>query len=150
MSEFDIFNEKLAGLIAALSPTQRRYLTRELSRKLRQNQQQRIKDQRSPDGVTYLPRKHSTIKGKKQRIKRAMFAKLRTSRFLKATSNDKTVVVEFTGKVQRIAQVHQFGLKDRPNQRSTAIDYPARPLLGFSAQDQQMIAETIEAYFAKR
>lgn len=40
-----------------------------------------------------------------------MFAKLRTSRFMKAKGSDSAAVVEFTGKVQRMARVHQYGLK---------------------------------------
>ena len=39
-----------------------------------------------------------------------MFAKLRTARYLKTTATGEAAVVEFAGKVQRIARIHQEGL----------------------------------------
>lgn len=60
-----------------------------------------------------------------------MFAKLRTNRYMQARGNDSAAVVEFTGKVQRIARVHQLELKDKPSPKSAAIKYPQRQLLGF-------------------
>ena len=59
-----------------------------------------------------MPRVSARPSGQKQsRIKREMFVKLRTNRYMKANGNDRAAVVEFTGKVQRIARVHQLGLK---------------------------------------
>ena len=64
-----------------------------------------------------------------------MFAKLRTSRYMKAVADESAAAVEFTGKVQRIARVHQYGLRDKPGQNSQAVLYPVRPLLGFQGED---------------
>lgn len=131
MNDFKPFEDKLAGLIAALSPAGRRRMTADIAKKLRQRQQQRIKSQKAPDGSPFAPRKRQPVRAKKGRIKREMFAKLRTNRYMKATGNDSAAVVEFTGKVQRIARVHQLGLKDKPSPKSAAVDYPQRQLLGF-------------------
>lgn len=110
MNDFKPFEDKLAGLIAALSPDGRRRMTVDIAKKLRQRQQQRIKSQKAPDGSPFAPRKRQPVRAKRGRIKREMFVKLRTNRYLKASGNDSAAVVEFTGKVQRIARVHQFGL----------------------------------------
>ncbi|PTA84217.1 phage virion morphogenesis protein, partial [Kluyvera sp. Nf5] len=48
MSEFKPLEDKLAGLLAALSPAGRRRLTVDIAKKLRQQQQQRIKTQKAP------------------------------------------------------------------------------------------------------
>lgn len=72
-----------------------------------------------------------------------MFQKLRTSRYRKATVRKNSSVVEFTGKVQRIARVHQFGLKDRPNQFSREVVYPERQLLGSTIIDSKSIESLI-------
>ncbi|MCM7986963.1 phage virion morphogenesis protein, partial [Enterobacter hormaechei] len=72
------------------------------------------------------------LRAKKGRIKRAMFQKLRTNRYMKASGRENGAVVEFTGKVQRIARVHQYGLKDRPNAHAQDVQYAERQLLGFS------------------
>ncbi|EES7735402.1 phage virion morphogenesis protein [Escherichia coli] len=141
MNEFKPFDDKLAGLIAAISPVGRRKLAAEIAKELRRSQQQRIKQQKAPDGTPYQARKRQPLRAKKGRIKRAMFQKLRTSRYMKASGRNDTAVVEFTGKVQRIAQIHQFGLKDRPNPHAQDEQYPERQLLGFSRNDIQLIED---------
>lgn len=143
MSDLTVLQERLAGLIASLSPAARRQMAAEIAKKLRASQQQRIKRQQAPDGTPYAARKRQPVRSKKGRIKREMFAKLRTSRFMKVKGSDSAAVVEFTGKVQRMARVHQYGLKDRPNRHSQEVQYPARPLLGFSRDDEQMIEDII-------
>ncbi|MGD2459199.1 phage virion morphogenesis protein [Escherichia coli] len=143
MSELTALQERLAGLIASLSPAARRQMAAEIAKKLRTSQQQRIKRQQAPDGTPYAARKHQPVRSKKGRIKREMFAKLRTSRFMKAKGSDSAAVVEFTGKVQRMARVHQYGLKDRPNRNSRDVQYEARPLLGYSSSDLQKVESLI-------
>lgn len=139
MSDFKPFDDKLAGLIGALSPASRRRLAVDIAKELRRSQQQRIKQQKAPDGTPYQARKRQLLRAKKGRIKRAMFQKLRTSRYMKASGRNGAAVVEFTGKVQRIAQIHQLGLKDRPNPHAQDVQYPERQLLGFSREDKQLI-----------
>ncbi|WP_410698111.1 phage virion morphogenesis protein [Citrobacter freundii] len=146
MNEFKPFDDKLAGLIGALSQASRRKLAAEIAKELRRSQQQRIKQQKAPDGSPYQARKRQPLRGKSGRIKRAMFQKLRSSRYMKASGNNNAAVVEFTGKVQRIARVHQFGLKDRPNPHSRDVQYSERRLLGFSQADKQLIEERFIKY----
>ncbi|MEB7584304.1 phage virion morphogenesis protein [Serratia rubidaea] len=43
-----------------------------------------------------------------------MFTKLRTARYLKAQGSGDAAVVEFVGRVRRMAKVHQYGLRDNP------------------------------------
>jgi len=139
MSELKPFDDKLAGLIGVLSPAGRRKLAAEIAKELRKSQQQRIKLQKAPDGTPYQARKRQPLRAKSGRIKRAMFQKLRTSRYMKASGRNDAAVVEFTAKVQRIARVHQYGLKDRPNPRSLDMQYPERQLLGLRQTDKQLI-----------
>ena len=143
MSELTALQERLAGLIARLSPAARRQMAAEIAKKLRTSQQQRIKRQQAPDGTPYAARKRQPVRSKKGRIKREMFTRLRTSRFMKAKGSDSAAVVEFTGKVQRMARVHQYGLKDRPNRNSRDVQYEARPLLGFNSIDMRIIERLI-------
>ncbi|MEB8178774.1 phage virion morphogenesis protein [Enterobacter hormaechei] len=139
MSEFKPFDNQLAGLLAALSPAGRRKLAGEIAKQLRTAQQQRIKQQIAPDGSPYQARKRQPLRAKKGRIKRAMFQNLRTNRYMKASGRENGAVVEFTGKVQRIARVHQYGLKDRPNAHAQDVQYAERQLLGFSQADKQLV-----------
>ncbi|HFQ3061459.1 phage virion morphogenesis protein [Enterobacter sp. UPMP2061] len=146
MSDFKPFDNKLAGLLAALSPAGRRKLAGEIAKQLRTAQQQRIKQQKAPDGSPYQARKRQPLRAKQGRIKRAMFQKLRTNRYMKASGRENGAVVEFTGKVQRIARVHQYGLKDRPNAHAQDVQYAERQLLGFSQTDKQRIESLIVEY----
>lgn len=143
MSELKPFEDKLAGLIGALSPAGRRKLAAAIAKELRKSQQQRIKLQKAPDGSPYQARKRQPLRAKSGRIKRAMFQKLRTARYMKASGRNDVAVVEFAGKVQRIARIHQLGLKDRPNPHAHDVQYAKRELLGFIQSDKRCIEELI-------
>jgi phage virion morphogenesis protein len=71
MSDLKPFDDRLAGLIASLSPAGRRKLAGEIAKQLRTAQQQRIKQQKAPDGSPYQARKRQPLRAKKGRIKRA-------------------------------------------------------------------------------
>lgn len=148
MSDCKPFDDKLVGLIGALSPAGRRKLAAEIAKQLRTAQQQRIKQQKAPDGSPYQARKRQPLRAKNGRIKRAMFQKLRTSRYMKASGRENSAVVEFTGKVQRIARIHQYGLKDRPNAHARDVQYAERQLLGFNPRDKQIIEMVIVKYLS--
>ncbi|MCM7236311.1 phage virion morphogenesis protein [Enterobacter bugandensis] len=148
MNELKPFDDRLNGLVAALSPAARRKLAGKIAKELRKSQQQRIKQQKAPDGSPYQARKRQPLRAKTGRIKRAMFQKLRTSRYMKATGRENSAVVEFTGKVQRIARIHHNGLLDKPDRNSHEIQYPVRRLLGFSKENVQFIEKITIEHFA--
>ncbi|WP_413498859.1 phage virion morphogenesis protein [Buttiauxella gaviniae] len=143
MNEFKPFENKLAGLIASLSPAARRRMTAEIAKQLRTSQQQRIKRQQAPDGTPYAARKRQPVKGKKGRLKRAMFTKLRTNRYMKAKGTSDTAVVEFAARVQRMARVHQEGLVDQPSRFSQKVKYDDRQLLGFNTLDFELVDKIV-------
>lgn len=149
MSELKPFDDQLAGLIAAMSPAGRRKLAAEIAKELRRSQQQRIKQQKAPDGTPYQARKRQPLRSKSGRIKRAMFQKLRTSSYMKASGLNDAAVVEFTGKVQRIARVHQYGLKDQANPQAQDMQYPERQLLGLGNPDKILIEATVTEHLRK-
>ncbi|HHB1424099.1 TPA: phage virion morphogenesis protein [Serratia odorifera] len=129
MNELSPFDTRLAGLLAKLSPQSRKSLAVAVSKRLRASQQQHIKRQQAPDGTPYAPRK-TALRNKKRLRDRAMFTKLRTARYLKAKGSSDAAVVAFVGRVQRMAEVHHYGLRDKPTPHSEAVKYEARPLLG--------------------
>jgi phage gpG-like protein len=42
-----------------------------------------------------------------------------------------------------MANVHQFGLKDKPGRNGKAIPYDARPLIGIDKESIQLVENTI-------
>ncbi|HDU2652519.1 TPA: phage virion morphogenesis protein [Yersinia enterocolitica] len=143
MNELKPFDDALAGLIASLTPKARKALAVTIAKRLRTSQQQRIKRQQAPDGTPYAARKSQPLRKPKGRIKREMFAKLRTARYMKANSSPDAAVVEFAGRVERMAAVHHFGLRDRPSVHSKDVQYDERPLLGFDKVSLLNISESI-------
>ncbi len=143
MSELQLVNERLEALIGSLSAPARKEMARSIGRKLRASQQQNIKRQRAPDGTPFKPRKTQPVRRKKGRIKREMFAKLRTAKYMKTQASPNEAVIEFAGNVQRMARVHHYGLRDRPSRKGKEVQYEARPLLGISDNDMQLIEQEI-------
>lgn len=136
--------EDWAGaLLAKLEPGARRQLNQQIGRDLRRSQQQRIAAQLNPDGSAFAPRKPRQLRAKKGRIKRKMFAKLRQAKHLKVQSSADAIAIGFMGRVARIARVHQYGLRDRPERGQADVQYDRRELLGFTDADLDLIRDRL-------
>ncbi|MEH6397705.1 phage virion morphogenesis protein [Pantoea sp. Haah2121] len=143
MSELQLVNDRLEALISSLSAPARKEMARIIGRKLRASQQQNIRRQQAPDGTPFKPRKAQPVRSKKGRIKRKMFAKLRTAKYMKTQASPNEAVIEFAGNVQRMARVHHYGLRDRPSRKGKEVQYEARPLFGLNDDDINMIEQVI-------
>lgn len=141
MSDLQQVNDRLNALIGNLSPSSRKEMARSIAKKLRASQQQNIKRQQAPDGTPFKPRKAQQIRSKKDLVKRVMFAKLHTAKYMKAQATSNKAVVEFTVLVQRMAREHHYGLRDRPNYKIKDLKYDSRPLLGLNIQSFRFIED---------
>ncbi|WGC23889.1 phage virion morphogenesis protein [Enterobacter ludwigii] len=142
MDDLQRVDDWLAALLANLEPAARNRMMRQLAQELRRSQQQNIRLQRNPDGTTFEPRR-VTARSKKGRIKRQMFAKLRTTKYLKTAATADSASVQFDGKVQRIARVHHYGLRDRVRRNGLEARYPARRLLGVNDEVEIITRDTL-------
>lgn len=149
MSELQLVNDRLEALISSLSGPARKEMARSIGRKLRASQQQNIKRQQAPDGTPFKPRKTQPVRRKKGRIKREMFAKLRTAKYMKTQASPNEAVIEFAGNVQRMARVHHYGLRDRPSRNVKEVQYESRPLLGIRESDLEMIYDELMLTLSK-
>ncbi|MBP2156209.1 phage virion morphogenesis protein [Erwinia rhapontici] len=149
MNPLEPLEGRIAALIANLSPAARKQMASGIARKLRASQQRNIMSQKAPDGTPFKPRKAQPLRGKKDRIKREMFAKLRTAKYMKAKATGDDAVVEFTGRVQRMVRVHHYGLRDRPVKGGQETTYEQRPLLGFNKNLITYIEEQIISAIGK-
>lgn len=131
MDDLQRVDDWLAALLANLEPAARKRMMRQLAQELRRSQQQNIRLQRNPDGTAFEARR-VTARSKKGRIKRQMFAKLRTTKYLKTAATADSASVQFDGKVQRIARVHHYGLRDRVRRNGPMVKYAERRLLGLN------------------
>ncbi|EPR9102188.1 phage virion morphogenesis protein [Cronobacter sakazakii] len=142
MDELQRVDDWLAALLTNLEPAARNRMMRQLAQELRRSQQQNIRLQRNPDGTAFEARR-VTARSKKGRIKRQMFAKLRTTKYLKTAATADSASVQFDRNVQRIARVHHYGLRDRVSRRGKTALYPARKLLGFTDNTRYLILEIL-------
>lgn len=148
MSELQLVNDRLEALISSLSAPARKEMARTIAKKLRASQQQNIKRQQAPDGTPFKPRKAPPVRSKKGRIKREMFVKLRTAKYMKTQASQNEAVIEFAGNVQRMARVHHYGLRDRPLRGAKEVPYSERPLLGVNEADTHLIGEVIISHLS--
>jgi phage virion morphogenesis protein len=139
-----------AVLLDRLEPGERSKLARSIGQELRRSQQKRVMAQENPDGSKYAPRKQRNLRGKQGRVKRklAMFKKLRTASYLKVRGDSNAVTVGFTGRVARIARVHQYGLKDRAERYAPTVKYEQREILAFTSSDLDLIRDKLLFHFA--
>lgn len=149
MDELHELEEWAAGLLARLTPAAQRKAAGDIGRELRRSQKARITAQANPDGTPYVSRKPRNLRGRAGRIKRkAMFAKLRTARFLKVQIDGEGVALGFSGRVARLARVHQDGEESEVAQGGARYQYPVRKLLGFTDAERDMIRDKLLAHAA--
>ncbi len=74
---------------------------------------------------------------------KAMFNKLRTTKYLKVKGSSSAATVAFYGGIANIARVHQLGLRDRVSPDGPQVNYAQRELLGFSTHDREMIMDSV-------
>lgn len=134
-----------AGLLAGIAPAGRRKLARSIATALRRSQAERIKAQRNPDDTAFVPRKaRKDLRGKAGRVKRqAMFAKMRTAKWLRTKATPDRAEVGFNGRAAAIAQVHQYGELAPVAPEGPRVRYPQRRLLGFTGRDRGMIGDLV-------
>ncbi|WP_426124618.1 phage virion morphogenesis protein [Pseudomonas sp. PSPC2-3] len=137
-----------AVLLDRLEPGERSKLARNIGQELRRSQQKRMMAQENPDGSKFAPRKQRNLRGKQGRVRRklAMFKKLRTASYLKVRVDSNAITVGFTGRIARIARVHQYGLKDRAEPGAPDVRYEQRAVLGFTESDLELIRDGLLAH----
>ncbi|MBB6153704.1 phage virion morphogenesis protein [Pseudomonas sp. JAI115] len=149
-SNLEALEDWAAPLLQKLEPTERSKLARSLAQQLRRNQQQRVQSQKNPDGSKYAARKPRKLRGKQGRVRRkvGMFQKIRKVAYLKAKGDANAISVGFTGRIARIARVHQHGLKDRPQPGAPDTSYAKREVLGLSSADHDLIRDALLAHLS--
>jgi len=148
----DELEHRLDELLRNVSPPERVRLAHQLGRELRRSQARRIRDNRNPDGSAFEPRKErDPLRAKAGRIKRRkkagpMFRKMGRPDALEWEASSEGVSVGFAGAaLQRIARVHQSGLRDRVSRNGPEAQYPARHLLGLDDADRRRILDIVLA-----
>lgn len=143
--DLDGLDKVVTGLTAALSPRELVRVIRDLGRDMAVLNRRRMAAQQGPDGAKWEPRKNrKNIKGRV-----AMMVKLRAARHLAVQNQDAGVLIGWTGSAGRIAAIHHEGKPDRVSRTGPTVSYPARPLIGITAEDRQALRRALIAHVAK-
>lgn len=147
-NDLQLIEQWIGDLLARLDSRERAKVNRAVGVVLRRSQAQRIASQQNPDGSAYEPRKQSkNFRGKKGKIRRkGMFTKLRTQKYLKATSTASEISVGFRARGAVIALVHQYG-KESKN-KNTTFKMPMRKLLGLTEEELEQISNAFLSQLA--
>ncbi|CAI1858392.1 Mu-like prophage protein gpG [Serratia quinivorans] len=137
----------LQGLLTQLSPPRRKAMNIVIARELRRRNQKRITQQKNPDGSPFAARKR--LRDKQGRIRRAMFARLKTAKNMKVAATPNEAAVFFEGRRGYIARTHQYGLEDSVSRNGPRVKYPARRLLGFDDTGVKEIERQILDFLGK-
>ncbi|KMS58576.1 phage virion morphogenesis protein [Sphingobium cupriresistens] len=81
--------------------------------------------------------------------RKAMFRRLASARYLRSQATDQDFWVGFSGKAAAVANVHHYGLRDKPSLRSTAVPYPERQLIGATAIDREAMLDLLYNHMAE-
>lgn len=149
MAELHEVDAWLAALLSQLEPATRKKMLREVAHDVRRIQQANITAQRSPDGTAWEPRRVSA-RSKKGRIRRGMFAKLKTAKYLKAQAGADAAEVAFVPSVEKLARVHHYGLRDRVSRRGPMVKYAERPLLGVNDESLNAVKEILLTWLSEK
>lgn len=141
--DLDVIERWIGDLLSRLDAKEQAKVNRSIAMVLRRSQSQRIGSQQNPDGSRFDPRKPSkNLRGKAGAIRRrGMFTKLRTQKYLKASSNASEISVGFRGRAAMIAMIHQYGLESHYKNKS--FNMPVRQLLGLTDTELDAIREAV-------
>lgn len=137
--ELERLDSWLEPLMEKLNTGERRKLIRKVAMDMRRSQQERMKNQRNPDGSAWEARLRQS--GRKVR-QRAMFRKLRLARYLRIKSSPEHFELAFTERSGRIARIHHYGLRAKVNRFGLQHTYASRQLLGLSDADVALIEQS--------
>jgi len=157
MSEFVNLEAWAHAMVAALSPAGRRRLQVRLARDLRRSQADRIAAQENPDGSSFEARKQEAPRFRARRNKiraraaarkdgEPMFRKIRGAAHLRAGVDAEGIWAGFSGRVARIALVHQEGEMDQVYPDGPRVRYPQRVLLGFTEAERRHVLDAIATH----
>ncbi len=148
MAELEALTEHLGSMLNQLSDQERRKLEMQIGRKLRASQKSRITKQQNPDGSAYVPRKFR-LQDKKNKIKNKMFNLIKNAKYMRFEHTAQGIAIGFAGRVAFIARVHQYGLRDKVEKDGPTVQYASRELLGFTAEEMDMIETEVFKFISK-
>lgn len=153
--DLDRLQLSLEALLARVEPGARRRLAIAMGRRVKTANAARLRANVTPEGTAMVPRKRRVAVPNRlgppaplapQKTGR-MFRKAATPRWLRVRPDRAGVEIGYSGNAARILRIHQDGGRAQvsPQPDAPFATYPARPLLGLSADDRERLLELAAA-----
>lgn len=149
--DLDQLRISLETMLAGIEAPARRRLAQAMGRRLKTANAARIRANVTPEGEPMVPRKRRVARPNRlgrpeplAPLKRGkMFRKAATPRWLRVRASADGAEVGYSASGARILRVHQDGGREQvgPQPDAPFADYPARQLLGLSAEDRERLLE---------
>lgn len=150
------FDEWFGQILAGLAPGERRRAAVKLGQALRRANLQRITANTQPDGSAMEARKPRLDRRGRVRARQPkgrMFPKLRYARMWRIDATPDSTEVALA-KGSAVAAQHHWGLRGlvgrTPDGKRVFTRYPARLLLGFAPDDEQLALDVAADIIARR
>ena len=134
-------------MLELMSPPMRQRLLGQMLRNLRARNVKRIRAQQGPDGTAWQARK-AQPKGRAKRGGKMLTGMARL-RHLKTAVNSEAGELGYSGGAAFLANIHHHGMLDNVSAKGPKVQYPARPLLGISQADIDMISNQLLNHFSR-
>ena len=85
----------------------------------------------------------------KNKIKNKMFNLIKNAKYMRFERTTQGIAIGFAGRVAFIARVHQYGLRDKVEKDGPTVKYDPRELLGFTAEEMDMIETEVFKFISK-
>jgi phage virion morphogenesis protein len=118
-----------------------------VARAIKRANAKRIRQNLTPEGLPFAPRRDR--RGKKKPAR--MFRKLSSTSHLKTRTTPGAAEIGFFGGDAGIARTHHYGLRDRLTRKyKLRVKYPERPLLGLNEDDINSIEDIFFSVFTDK
>ncbi len=78
-----------------------------------------------------------------------MFNLIKNAKYMRFERTAQGIAIGFAGRVAFIARVHQYGLRDKVEKDGPTVQYASRELLGFTAEEMDMIEKEVINFISK-
>lgn len=145
MNDFAPLAVWLAQIADNLDDSNRTRTMQKLATKIKQKHSRRIAANLQPDGSAMIPRKQRGAYRGRTPKRGKMFKTV--SRQLKTAYSATHAEVGYGGRLAKMMAVHQHGQTIRPSPNARPTRYAVRELVGFGADDEELIINEIQRLF---
>ena len=96
-----------------------------------------------------LPEADRILQIDRTQIEQVLINLIKNAKYMRFERTAQGIAIGFAGRVAFIARVHQYGLRDKVEKDGPTVQYASRELLGFTAEEMDMIETEVINFISK-